>query len=259
MWRPAPHDARCGRSTLFRMRPCRIPRRCQHSRTARHSAGVGPPRAVARAAGIRPNRSHPIARARAITVCAWRDSDGRECMRPTGHRQRAYCARHRPYCAVPGCRKRAESDRLECTVHRRDRKLGGRQPKHHAPLPAACTVADCPRRPVARGWCMTHWRRWRRTGSVADPERLGTCRYDSAPASRRMTDGTPVCLRHYRRWATYGDPLTVRKLVNAGQVCANGDGRAAFRRGLCVRCYWREYATPARVARRNLATAKLGT
>lgn len=202
---------------------------------------------------------HPVT-ARAITLCAWRYPDGRECWRDTGHPQRAYCRYHRPYCAIPGCRKRAESDRTECNAHRTDGKLGGRQPSTHRRLPAACTVDGCPRKPVARGWCMTHWRRWRRTGSVADPIReRRTCHYDSAPASRLWND-TPVCTRHHRRLRLYGDPHAVRTHRNAGRACANLDGRPAFRRGLCCACYWREVATPRRAElRANLATAKIGT
>ena len=36
----------------------------------------------------------------------------------------------------------------------------------------SCAVAECDRRPVAKGWCMTHYQRMRRTGKLtARPKR----------------------------------------------------------------------------------------
>jgi hypothetical protein len=32
-----------------------------------------------------------------------------------------------------------------------------------------CSVPDCKRPVLARGWCQKHWQRWYRTGSPADP------------------------------------------------------------------------------------------
>lgn len=34
-----------------------------------------------------------------------------------------------------------------------------------------CTVASCGRAPVARGMCMSHYKQWRRTGEVPEPQR----------------------------------------------------------------------------------------
>lgn len=51
-----------------------------------------------------------------------------------------------------------------------------------------CTIVDCKRPSVARGWCQTHYMRWRRQG---DPEIRG--RFRKAPIERfvakvRFTD-----------------------------------------------------------------------
>lgn len=66
-----------------------------------------------------------------------------------------------------------------------------------------CSVDDCDRPSKSRGWCGTHYERWRRTGSADDPisRPTATCSIDAC------TD--PVlsrgwCSKHYRRWKTHG-------------------------------------------------------
>lgn len=65
-----------------------------------------------------------------------------------------------------------------------------------------------------RGWCGTHYMRWRRHG---DPNHGGPilrqqavgepCQIDSCT---RLTIGRGLCENHYRRWKRYGDPLAGR-------------------------------------------------
>ena len=79
-----------------------------------------------------------------------------------------------------------------------------------------CSIDGCdqtadPHKGGARGWCTTHYMRWRRHG---DPNHGG-------PVIRQSTTGMPcpivgcvkltvardLCENHYRRWKRYGDPL----------------------------------------------------
>lgn len=79
-----------------------------------------------------------------------------------------------------------------------------------------CNVPSCDRdgsgtKGGGRGWCATHYMRWRRHG---DPEHGG-------PVLRQHATGVPcsldVCVKpaigrgycenHYRRWRRYGEPL----------------------------------------------------
>lgn len=79
-----------------------------------------------------------------------------------------------------------------------------------------CKVTGCDRDASGkggggRGWCPTHYMRWRRHG---DPERGGEVirqHVAGAPCSiTRCTKSTVArgyCENHYRRWRRYGEPL----------------------------------------------------
>jgi len=188
-----------------------------------------------------------------VALCEWPD-----CYRRSG--RSAFCPLHRPYCAHVGangtaCRARAADHRRYCWRHAQRPgapNAPGRQPKHHRRQPATCTVDGCDRAPcVARGLCARHYRRWRRTGSVADPyPDSGACRYC---AERALPDG--LCRVHSARAAS-GDPLMPRYRVNLGRVCAEGDGRPAHKLGLCTAHYLRRWHA---LHRANLALLENGT
>lgn len=75
---------------------------------------------------------------------------------------------------------------------------------------SVCSVRDCDKPHKARGWCSTHYSRWRQHGS---PHTLlqrqdRTC--DVADCDQpHLARG--MCSKHYWRWDTYGDPLIVRE------------------------------------------------
>jgi hypothetical protein len=71
-----------------------------------------------------------------------------------------------------------------------------------------CSVEGCGRPLRCRGWCMTHYDRWYRTG---DPQvdvpvvvRRQTC---TVPGCGRKHDGVGFCAGHRRRLKKYGDVL----------------------------------------------------
>lgn len=66
----------------------------------------------------------------------------------------------------------------------------------------------------SRGWCLSHYMRWRRHG---DPERGGDLTRQSTTGHPCTVDGCSrpvvardICERHYRRWKRYGDPTAGR-------------------------------------------------
>lgn len=74
-----------------------------------------------------------------------------------------------------------------------------------------CSVAGCDQRELARGWCVKHYNRWKRTGNAEAPTRDRAPAYANEPCrvdgcgNRIQARG--YCPAHYQRWRTYGDPL----------------------------------------------------
>lgn len=60
-----------------------------------------------------------------------------------------------------------------------------------------CKVTDCLSVVTSRGWCEKHYRRWRRTGTVADPERgPSVC---TVSGCSLPVDARALCHGHYQR------------------------------------------------------------
>lgn len=56
----------------------------------------------------------------------------------------------------------------------------------------------------SRGWCNTHYERWRLKGSTDDPERTPeTCTVEGCENPHKAKGW---CNKHYRKWKSYGDP-----------------------------------------------------
>ena len=72
-----------------------------------------------------------------------------------------------------------------------------------------CSVEECatPRR--AKGFCDTHYRRWKKYGDpsgFAPKPEIATCAIDGC---ERTHYAKGWCARHYGRWQRHGDPTTV--------------------------------------------------
>lgn len=73
-----------------------------------------------------------------------------------------------------------------------------------------CQVPDCSSPVRSRGWCRTHYDRWKRHG---DPLALiRPRRHDVPPTCSEENCGKPVdardlCSMHYRRWRLYGSTV----------------------------------------------------
>ncbi|SOC45767.1 hypothetical protein SAMN05892877_117156 [Rhizobium subbaraonis] len=107
--------------------------------------------------------------------------------------------------------------------------------------PRLCSISNCGKPAVGRGWCSLHWQRWQKHG---DPLRersrqAATCSIDGCA---RPTKAKSLCQAHYTRLRVHGHPLAgrtaegepLRFLQSAiaydGDVCLrwpyghNGDG-----------------------------------
>lgn len=81
-----------------------------------------------------------------------------------------------------------------------------------------CSVDECERPVVARGWCKRHWSAWRRNGTTESQARKrGQCSIDEC---ERPTQARGWCTLHYDRWRRNGDPLITKFIV--------GDDEARF-------------------------------
>lgn len=116
---------------------------------------------------------------------------------------------------------------------------------------AKCSIGDCPKPAEARGWCSTHYMRWRKHGDPHTVLRTGrkkwrkdTCEVDGCDRGGRIIRGYCGC--HYWRWQRYGDPLGGFTPLY-GPVCSVDEcDRDAAVRGFCHMHYsrWRVHGDP---------------
>lgn len=119
-------------------------------------------------------------------------------------------------------------------------------------LKSTCSVADCHRPPISRGWCHTHYARWRKYGEVFPDRSVGT--YQFLTRNRRpacSVDGCDkphkargLCAAHHSRWLRYGDARPTDPLqqprergsgsVQDGYIRLNVDGRLIFEHRLVM-------------------------
>lgn len=92
-----------------------------------------------------------------------------------------------------------------------------------------CSVSGCEKEARARGWCNTHYERWRQGRDVNAP---GDLRSRSRPFVACSVDGCEakhyckgLCSPHYSKLLSYGDPLAVRAAIGGG-AAAYGSGRS---------------------------------
>jgi hypothetical protein len=71
-----------------------------------------------------------------------------------------------------------------------------------------CSVKECGRKAVTRGWCHGHYLRWNRSGDVGEgcPLRRDVIDICVGKDCGRGATSTRYCRTHYNRWKLYGDP-----------------------------------------------------
>jgi hypothetical protein len=109
-----------------------------------------------------------------------------------------------------------------------------------------CSIEGCFRKHEARGWCATHYMRWRKYGDptfIKPRERSGPkqkwfeCSVDGCEKAGPYYKG--LCRPHYGRLRKYGDPLGVDPRKIPTPCTVDGCDRLRHCRGLCVMHYGR--------------------
>ena len=68
-----------------------------------------------------------------------------------------------------------------------------------------CSIADCPRNAVARGWCGPHYTRWLRHGDPLGGKPKGRAKC-TGPDCDNDSNAKGMCGGHYARFKRHGDP-----------------------------------------------------
>lgn len=91
-----------------------------------------------------------------------------------------------------------------------------------------CSVEDCGKATVGRGWCTKHYQRWKLTGdpikTASGWDRDGRKRC-SVTACGEDARARGWCIRHYHFWSFYGvEPEWVAEAIRRGcAICGEND------------------------------------
>lgn len=139
----------------------------------------------------------------------------------------------------------------------------GARKRSSAPRPK-CSVDDCKRDVLSRGWCVKHYNRWLMHG---DPVKLPPSKPSlplppKPPCAVEDCDRASVirgwCTAHYHRWRRFGTPEGAGGALRErqeGPCSIEGCDGTAVTRGWCGRHYqrWQEYGDPEEPMRRARA------
>lgn len=72
-----------------------------------------------------------------------------------------------------------------------------------------CSIEDCLRPALSRGWCSCHYQRWRTKGDPLDGPPLEDVqtRLCDIDGCEKPFKARGLCSRHYERWKKHGNPL----------------------------------------------------
>lgn len=133
-------------------------------------------------------------------------------------------------CAVDGCDRSGYLKRGWCNTHYERWRLKGTTDDPVRPV-RSCSVEGCKQKHAARGYCQSHYSRLVRGVRSERTCSVAGC----AESASRLGSGRGYCPKHYQRWKTTGDPegTICRKHFCEVSEC----GRPAFGRKMC-RLHW---------------------
>lgn len=94
-----------------------------------------------------------------------------------------------------------------------------------------CSIEACEKTAVKRGWCSTHYARWRNNGDpLISGDEPVPCKIDGCESYSKARGW---CYNHWKQWQRTGDPLG-----KAAQPCKNkcGNMTSSKRRAACYDC-----------------------
>jgi hypothetical protein len=93
-----------------------------------------------------------------------------------------------------------------------------------------CSIPGCHRKKHSRGWCNTHYQRWRINGTTElAPRVIKTCLVEGC---EEINHSKAMCSLHFQRWRTHGDPL--KTLVERAASPEEAIQVRTQRRGSCL-------------------------
>lgn len=121
-----------------------------------------------------------------------------------------------PICGIDGC-ERKHNARGFCLPHyKRWRKYG--DPEGAAPRRTECAVEGCPNPWRCRDWCYMHYQRIQRTGSTELSRERPVCTVEGCTNYRQSRGWCP---KHLTRWRRHGDPTArlAGEVIDGCRVC----------------------------------------
>lgn len=115
-------------------------------------------------------------------------------------------------CHVEGCERPKLATKDYCSAHqRRFVKLGTptgyKRERVPGPVDGTCSLPDCSDKHEAKGYCRTHYVRWKRWGDpYAGRERNMEARECGIEGCSNQAIKRGWCGKHYQRWRKKGDP-----------------------------------------------------
>lgn len=107
-----------------------------------------------------------------------------------------------------------------------------------------CAVAGCTRAAVARGWCSTHYTRWRRTGDPGGASIHTTPQPSCGLAGcTRPHEARGLCHTHYERQRRTGTTDPAARTTRAPICTVKGCAKAHYALDLCHTHYTRQRRT----------------
>ena len=111
-------------------------------------------------------------------------------------------------------------------------------------IPTKCSIDGCDRCSDSRGWCKSHWKRWKRSGSPTGSVPRKKTPPCSVPGCDRQSHAHKLCPKHLQRVERLGTVTLPPKPTIADRLWAKVDRKGRFNREI-GRCWeWTGYRHP---------------
>jgi hypothetical protein len=103
-----------------------------------------------------------------------------------------------------------------------------------------CSVEGCNNPHQAKGYCMKHYRRLQRTGSLDKPEFTNKNKVCSVENCDKEAIKKGLCNWHYQKYLKFGDPTLNTRVTTTGKICmVENCNNNVYAKDLCQNHYSR--------------------